>query len=145
LLLLTFNVCWMIVRIQKSTQLLTEKIHLTRAQLSEIKTHPQFLFVNTDKEFRDRAFSIWDTPHKYPLPNLIHKELVLTNSYRQTLNRFGIYDLMKELPFRANVLLFNRVDPQVREYYWATKGINVELRKGPPFRYLETFQVVLSQ
>jgi hypothetical protein len=143
--LLILNLCWMVIRLNKINYLRTNKIQLTRAQLKEISTHSEFLFINTDKEFRDRAFYIWDTPLQYPLKNLIYKELIITNSYQRTLVRFGIQNLMQELPFRSDILLFNRIDPLLKEYYWARKGIKTEILAVPGFTFLTAHKVKISQ
>lgn len=143
MVLLGFNVFWMVRIIKMNNDVRTAKIRLTRAQLKEISTHPQYLFINTDKEFRDRAFYIWDTPSEYPLKNLIHKEQIINNSYQQVLERFHIRDLMQELPYRSDILLFNRIDPLLKEYYGQLKGINIEIIPIPGFSKLKAQQIRL--
>lgn len=139
-ILLILNTGWMLVRIYKSNDANLNEIKETRALLKEISTHPQFLFVNTDMDFRDLGFYIWDTPQQYPLTNLLNKELLVTNSYYPTFERFGIRDLMQELPYRSDILLFNRVDPLLKEYY-LMQGINTELKVVPGFTTLTAYRI----
>ena len=142
LVLLVLGTGWMGLRLYKINNGNKEKIEATRNQLKEIGNNHQYLFVNTDHSLLSRGFYAWDRPSDYPLSNLVHKELVITNSYRQVLDQFEVRDLMKELPLRKDIILFNDPNPHIISYYKLVKNRDVEFVKIRGFQYLDAFMLV---
>lgn len=141
LLLLLLNTAWMLLRIKKTSDINRSVMSETRALLKEISAHPRYLFVNSDKKFRDGGFYIWDTPQQYPLKNLINKELLITNSYNEVLRRFEIKDLMTELPGRDDILLFDQADLLLQEYYRVQQGMEVETVAVDGFKTIQAYRL----
>ena len=140
--LLILNIIWMVVRVVKTHYLNANNITETRSILKEIKANQNLLFINTNY-FNDNGFYIWDTPLEYPLHNFINKELLITNSYQTTLDRFNIKQLMKEIPLRKDVVLSGQELPLLKEYY-KRKGLNVSIDKKEGFRNIQVFEVRIS-
>lgn len=107
---------WGLVRLQKiSTQNKKENIAFKKAQ-AQITARPQHLFIVTEDSFPMDCFSIWDSPAKYPLPNLLYKDHFFNNLYQPTLKKFNIIN-PAQLWHQPNVLWWGKRTDLLKQYY----------------------------
>ena len=130
---------WMIIRLLKVNVQNEKVISQTRSLIKEFNSHPG-LFIETGPYF-DFHLSIWDLPEKYPLRNLIDKGLIISNSYASQLARYGITDLMKEIPVKDNIYLVGNKVSILIEYYKLLYNQTVHVKKVPGFEYIDAYQI----
>jgi MFS family permease len=138
--LLVFLSCgWMITRVVKKNDQNKKDISNARMLVNELNSHRDVLFVNGANP--DLYLSIWDLPIKYPILNLIYRERFITNSYHLQLQRFGITDLMKEIPVKDNIYLVGEKSSILVEYYKFLYNQTVQVKKIPGFQYIDAYRV----
>ena len=138
--ILVLSCGWMITRIIKEDRRNKPGIANARMVIKELNRHPEILFVDAGTHF-DFHISIWDTPGEYPIRNLIYNELLISNSYDQQLKRYGITDLMKEIPLKDNIYLVGEKASVLIEYYKLLYNQTVSVKKIPGFQYIDTYQI----
>jgi len=138
-LILIMSSLWMTVQLVKINKSNIANTRLTRCDLQELMSHQKFLFINSDNTFHDKGFSIWDSPSKYPVTNLINKELLLTNSYLKVLKRYTDESLMESLT-NKNILLLGEHFPLLNEYYLFEFNQEIKLQKMSGFKCLNVYR-----
>lgn len=114
--LMLFCMGWGVVRLQKiSSQNKKENAAFKNAH-TQIAARPQHLFIVTEDIFPMDCFSIWDSPSKFPLPNLLYKDHFFNNHYQPTLKKFNIKN-PAQLWHQPNVLWWSKRNDLLREYY----------------------------
>jgi MFS family permease len=132
---------WMIIRLARMSDQNKKEILYARGIIKELNEHNNILFVEVENCF-DFNLSIWDVPEKYPIHNLVYYELFFTNSYKSQFARYGITDLMKEIPVRDNIYLTGQRASILTEYYWLLYNRAVRLEKVPGFQYIEAYRIL---
>ena len=139
--LLFFLSClWMILRIYHFNEANIAKINKTKCLFKELNDHPSLLFVSTANDIPIKGFYVWDSPEKYAVRNLIDKGFVLNKCYKNTLTRFGINNLMRDLPAKANIILIGNTLPLLKEYY-LTMNLRIEINKLQESNCLNLYQI----
>jgi hypothetical protein len=139
-LLALISCFWATIRINKTSNRNKQEISYARSVINELNSHPGVLFINTGKFF-DLHLSVWDTPKRYPIYNLVYYDLFFSNSYTFQLNRFGIKDLMKEIPMKNNIYLVGEQAPMLTEYYKVLFNQSVYAEKIAGFHNIEAYQI----
>ncbi len=65
--------------------------------VENLNRYPDRLYVATDDNFPLGWIGVWDDPKEYPAYNLIYKDRLITHTYLNTLQRFGIRNLHQAL------------------------------------------------
>jgi hypothetical protein len=81
---------WSAIRIQKTISFNKEKNALFVCAWKELDAHREKLFIATDDHFPLDYFSVWDSPKKFVIKNLLYKDQLLNNTYQPIYNRFSI-------------------------------------------------------
>jgi hypothetical protein len=129
--LVMFCISWGVVRLQKiSKQNKKENTAFKEAQV-RIAAMPQHLFIVTEDSFPMDSFSIWDSPAKYALPNLLYKDHFFNNEYQPTLNRFHI-NTVKQLWQNQQVLWWGKRTDILKYYYQQRYGTAIQFSAPLP-------------
>jgi hypothetical protein len=132
---------WMIIRLGRMSDQHKKEILYARGIIKELREHNNILFVDAGSFFNFNL-SIWDVPEKYPIHNLVYNELFFSNSYKSQFARYGISDLMKEIPVRDNIYLTGQRASILTEYYWLLYNRTVRAEKVPGFQYIEAYRIL---
>jgi len=131
---------WMLIRLNKISRNNSKEIATARSIVKELNSHPDILFVDAGSFF-DFHFSIWDVPAKYPMRNFVYNELFFANSYRAQFARFGVSDLIREIPERNDIYLTGEGATRLIRYYRSIHGRQVQVRLVPGFQFIRAYQV----
>jgi hypothetical protein len=107
---------WMLARLTRINDRNKQSIAYARNVIKELNEHKHNLFIDAGTFFNFHL-SIWDAPRQYPISNFIYNELFFSNSYKEQLVKYGINDLMKEIPIKENIYLVGEKASFVAEYY----------------------------
>jgi hypothetical protein len=107
---------WMFVRLSRINDRNKQSIAYAQNVIKELNEHRDNLFIDAGT-FLNFHLSIWDAPRRYPISNFIYNELFFSNSYKEQLVKYGINDLMKEIPIKQNIYLIGEKASFVAEYY----------------------------
>ncbi|HEV7621547.1 MAG TPA: hypothetical protein VGO09_07435 [Flavisolibacter sp.] len=142
--LLLTNCTWMFIRIYKINKQNIASINTTRCLFKELKNNKDLLFVATNLDFNDNGYYIWDTPAEFPLNNILNKDLLITNSYKETLQHFKINNLMDDLLFKTNIILIGDTHLMLEDYYFQKFKIRIKLIPDPKFKCLDAFKIMVN-
>ncbi|GAC1426559.1 MAG: hypothetical protein NVS1B13_23340 [Flavisolibacter sp.] len=143
--ILIFICCgWMSVRLYKMNSQNLEAIAGTRCFLNGLKSKPESLFITTTLEFNGNGFYIWDLPSQFPLDNVINKERDITRSYKGTLAKFKIKDLLRELPAHNNIILLGETQLYWQSYYLQRFNLSTEFITLPPISCVKAYKIGLK-
>ena len=131
---------WMIFRIVKLSNENLGRISAAHGVIQEFNTHKDILFLDTGSFFNFHL-SIWDLPKNYPIHNFIYNELFFARSYQSQLRKYGVYDLMKEIPVKKNIYLTGPKSHILIDYYRLVFHKEVTLKKIPGFNYINAYQI----
>lgn len=113
--ILLLLLAWMFVRLYKENIANKSRQQRFRCVMNELNQQKDKLFIATDDSFPLGYFYIWDVPEQYPVTNLLYKDRLLTHTYLQTLNRYGIKDLNEALAADKRILLLGRKLPSLEK------------------------------
>ena len=131
---------WMIIRLARMSDQHKKEILYAHGVIKELHEHNNVLFVDAGSFFNFNL-SIWDVPEKYPIHNFVYNELFFSNSYKSQFTRYGITDLMKEIPVRDNIYLTGQGASILTEYYWLLYNRTVRAEKVPGFQYIDAYRI----
>ncbi len=98
------------------------------SEIKELREHPDSLFINCDNTFGIGNIGIWDLPSTLQLGNMINKELLITNSFNSTLDKYSNIGFMQSL-INENIFLFRNNFPMLENYFQLIHYKEVELQK----------------
>jgi len=124
---------WMFVRLYKENIANKSRQQRFRCVMNELNQQKDKLFIATDDSFPLGYFYIWDVPEQYPVTNLLYKDRLLTHTYLQTLNRYGIKDLNKALAEDKRILLLGGKLPSLEKVIIGSKLSE----RNPAFKCIE--------
>lgn len=130
------------IRFQNDTNRENNKAFICAAK--EMNEHRVNIFLATEDNLPLDYFYIWEVPAQYPLYNLIYSERMMTRTYQFTLKRFGIKDLVQELPYRSDILLTGRPMPELNDYYKTLYHINTSTIRSSQFNCLEVYRLIMK-
>lgn len=131
--ILLLLLAWMFVRLYKENIANKSRQQRFRCVMNEMNQQKDKLFIATDDSFPLGYFYIWDVPEQYPVTNLLYKDRLLTHTYIQTLNRYGIKDLNKALAEDKRVLLLGGKLPSLEKVIIDSKLSE----RNPAFKCME--------
>lgn len=131
--ILLLLLAWMFVRLYKENIANKGRQQKFRCVMNEMNQQKDKLFIATDDSFPLGYFYIWDVPEQYPVTNLLYKDRLLTHTYLQTLNRYGIKDLNKALAEDKRILLLGRKLPSLEKVIIGSKLSE----RNPAFKCME--------
>jgi hypothetical protein len=134
----------MFIRIYKINKQNIASIKTTRCLFKELKNNKDLLFIATNLDFNDNGYYIWDTPAEFPLNNILNKDLLITNSYKETLQHFKINNLMDDLLFKTNIILIGDTHLMLEDYYFQKFKIRIKLIPDPKFKCLDAFKIMVN-
>lgn len=115
---------WSMVRIQKTISFNKEKNALFVCAWKELNASPDKLFIITDDHFPIDYFSVWDTPKKFLIKNLLYKDEFLNNTYQPIYNRFFV-TCPKDFIAHSNIIFIGKKIPAIEHYYKEVWKLNV--------------------
>lgn len=131
--ILLLLLAWMFVRLYKENIANKSRQQRFRCVMNEMNQQKDKLFIATDDSFPLGYFYIWDVPEQYPVTNLLYKDRLLTHTYLQTLNRYGIKDLDKALAEDKRILLLGGKLPSLEKVIIGSKLSE----RNPAFKCIE--------
>ena len=131
--ILLLLLAWMFVRLYKENIANKSRQQRFRCVMNEMNQQKDKLFIATDDSFPLGYFYIWDVPEQYPVTNLLYKDRLLTHTYLQTLNRYGIKDLNKALAEDKRILLLGGKLPSLEKVIIGSKLSE----RNPAFKCME--------
>lgn len=137
----SFLLFWALVRIYKTNVQSKIKNSLFISATNEIIKVPEKLFLVSDNSFPLDYISIFDTPKKYPLKNIILADHHFTGLDNLILHQFNIKSV-RDIPHSDNILLWGKPVPALVEYYLKTTGERISF--SPPlenFKYGEVRRI----
>jgi MFS family permease len=131
---------WMMIRFVRFNDQHKQEILYARGIIKELNEHNNILFVDAGSFFNFHL-SIWDVPGKYPIHNLVYNELFLSNSYKSQFTRYGITNLMKEIPVKDNIYLTGQRASILTEYYRLLYNQTARAEKIPGFKFFDAYRI----
>lgn len=119
--------CWSVIRLNKLNEWNRQQYERWSCAYKMVSAQPGKLFVVTDDQFPMDFFHVWNTPHQYPMPNLLYKDHFLNNTYQPIYKKFNItspQDFLRS----ENVLFTGEHSSLMFEFY---KGTNIILIPVP--------------
>ena len=114
---------WSIKRLDKLNNSNVQQHHQWECAYKLISSSPGNLFIVTDDKFPMDYFHVWDTPHQYPVTNLLYKDHFLNNTYQPVYKRFNITSPLQFLNNKS--VVFTGSNPAiVCKYYELRFGIH---------------------
>jgi len=139
--LIFVTLAWSIMRIQKAISFNKEKNDLFICAWKELNAHPDKLFVITDDHFPMDHFSVWDSPKKYAIKNLLYKDQLLNNTYQSIYNRFSITS-PKDFINNPAIIFTGRKIIEMEDYYKTVWKTDVHFsQKDTSFVCIEVYQL----
>jgi hypothetical protein len=135
---------WMLVRLTKINDSNKQSIAYARNVIKELNEHKNNLFIDAGTFFNFHL-SIWDAPQRYPISNFIYNELFFSNSYEEQLVKYGLTDLMKEIPTKENIYLIGEKASFVAEYYEQLFYRPYEAIKIDGYRNFEVYRIRVQE
>ncbi|MBS1749752.1 MAG: hypothetical protein JST63_07600 [Bacteroidetes bacterium] len=145
LLGILFFMIWGAVRIYKENLKNLHNHLLFQQAATEVAKYPDNLFFVTDYTFPSDYISVFDTPRKYPLSNVVLSWHYSYSFSLQMLKRFGVNDI-KELPYSHKILLWGKPVKELTDYFFKTAQIKLEYSLPLPlFKYGEVRKFIIDQ
>jgi hypothetical protein len=135
---------WMFVRLSRINDRNKQSIAYARNVIKELNEHKDALFIDAGAFFNFHL-SIWDVPRQYPISNFIYNELFFSNSYKAQLVKYGINDLMKEIPIKQNIYLVGEKASFVAEYYQELIQQPFEAIKIEGYKNFEVYSILVQK
>jgi len=133
---------WSFIRIQKTISINKEKNALFVCAWKELNTNPDKLFIITDDHFPMDYFSVWDTPKKFLIKNLLYKDEFINNTNQPIYNRFSLVG-PSDFMHNTNIIFGGKKIPAIENYYKETLQINVHFtQKDSSFKCIEARRIV---
>jgi hypothetical protein len=139
---LTAGFSWELVRLCRIDEANRSKTVQTNCWIKTMRSHPHILFVSTDNNLLTKGYRYSNVPAQTSVLNLIDKGYFLNRCYRKTLQRFGVEDLLQELPYRTDIILVGHSLPALEEYY-LSQGLRTKLVPVPGLNCLEAYRLQL--
>jgi hypothetical protein len=131
---------WMLIRLTRINDRNNQSIADARNVIKELNEHKDSLFIDAGAFFNFHL-SIWDDPQRYSISNFIYNELFFSNSYTEQLVKYGITDLMKEIPIKENIYLVGKKASFVAEYYQQLFQLHCEAIKIEDYKNFEVYHI----
>ena len=111
----------------------------------EIARHPDTLFVITEDVFPMDYIGVFDTPKKYPVTNMLYKDLLFNNVAAPTLDRFGMSDI-REIWTSHHTLFWGRQTHVIRDYFLSVYHQDIQFSTPlPEFPFREVRKLILTR
>jgi hypothetical protein len=110
---------WSIARLDKLSNWNIQQHQQWECAYKFVAGSPGNLFLVTDDKFPMDYFQVWDTPHQYPITNLLYKDHFLNNTYQPIYKKFNITSPLQFLN-NKNVV-FTGGNPQIVCKYYELK------------------------
>lgn len=119
--------CWRLVQVMKSGTILNDQVVKTKTLINYCSESPEKLFINPSNEGW-MALSAFDSPRRFPLKNILTRELLMTGKFIPLFERFQIFHLTNQLVDNPRIVLLGARQPDWRLYYLLKKNktINVQ-------------------
>jgi hypothetical protein len=146
LLLCLFLLCgaWGIIRIYKinnRNNIFNKEFHIA---YQEISNHPDKLFFVTEDLFPMDYFSVWDSPQKYPVKNLLFKDPLFNNTADAILRPFGFLSV-KEIWGSNKVLFWGKQTGILKKYFLQVYKKDIQFSDPlPGFQYGEVRRLIIQ-
>jgi hypothetical protein len=111
-----FLLAWSAVRLYKHSSWNRQQHLKFQCAYKHVASSPDKLFIVTDDQFPMDYFHVWDTPHQYPLPNLLYKDHFLNNTYQHAYKRCGIQHPLQFINNKA-IIFTGDLSASVTRYY----------------------------
>jgi len=86
-------------------------------------------------------FSVWDSPKKFVIKNLLYKDEFLNNTYQPIYNRFSLAG-SEDFIHSTNIIFGGKKIPAIENYYKETFKINVHFTpKDSSFHFVEAYRI----
>ena len=118
-------IAWGGIRMYKMNKVNLEGNARFLAACKEIQTQKDKLFIVMDDKFLTNYFSVFDSPSKIDLKNIILFDHYHSNLAQGIMQKFGINSI-QQIPFSKNVLVWGKPFPEFMQYYNGAYNIDVD-------------------
>jgi len=110
------TLAWSMIRIKKTISLNKEKNELFVCAWKELNAHPDKLFIATDDYFPMDFFSVWGSPKKFLIKNLLYKDQWLNNTDQPIYDRFSV-TTSKDFINNPKIFFAGKKITEIENYY----------------------------
>ena len=132
--------CWRLVQVMKSATNLNGQIAKTKTFINSSSELPEKLFINPTNEGW-MALSAFDSPRRFPLKNVLTRELLMTGKFIPLFERFQILHLTNQLVDNPRIVLLGARQPDWKHYYLWTKGKSIDVKASSVLPEIPAFEL----